>query len=233
MNPTEFLDYIEARLKDSQTAWSIGTHGVSAEFMWEKDEALDHHIAQDAVTLTSSKGAMHIHPQHPIQVISYETTSADRGTRHSNFAFCVPTRNEAARAITSLGEDRNAIRSSDRQDQIFNLGLGAGLIDLCVRTSDPDLISLLQESSGQSLLAGEAPDLMPMIMEKQPHRIMLSPLGRIEVYQAIPPSDGVSPEGPHTHVFPAVIAEGLLHSKDLPIPDGLQSVLSMHPRPAL
>ncbi len=43
---------------------------------------------------------------------------------------------------------------------------------------------------------------MAMILAANPHRVFLSRLGRIEVYQPIPPPSGKSPQGPHTHVLP-------------------------------
>jgi len=200
--------------------------------MWERNETLHRRITSEALTLASDKGAIHIRPRGEMKSVSYETSGSNGKTRHANLAFCMPSRNEAAGVVTALGKDREAIREDDRHGMLFDLGIGAGLVSLCVRTNDPDLVAVLQDAEGRSLLSGQAPLVMPMIMEKQPHRVMLSPLGRIEVYQGIPPADGKSPEGPHTHVFPAAIAEGLLHAGNIPIPEGFQSVLYMHPRPA-
>lgn len=65
-------------------------------------------------------------------------------------------------------------------------------------------------------------------MRAQPHRVKLSPAGRIEVFQPIPPADGQSPIGPHTHVLPHVIIKDRPHSSNVPIPAGLQAALSIH-----
>ena len=56
-----------------------------------------------------------------------------------------------------------------------------------------------------------------------------APAGRIEVFAAIPPPDGKSPDGLHTHLLPKLIASGRTHSANAPIPEGLQPVLSLHP----
>src|SRR5690606_3927490 len=124
-------------------AWSIGTHGTSAEFMWERNEALDHRGTQDSHVLISDKGAMRVQPRGPVTMVDYETLSADGATRHSNMAFCLPTLPHAVKVITSLGEDTDAIRDEDQQSKFFDLGIGAGLVSLCVRTGDAELIAVL------------------------------------------------------------------------------------------
>ena len=57
-----------------------------------------------------------------------------------------------------------------------------------------------------------------------PHRVFLSRLGRVEVFQPIPPPDGKSPDGPHTHVLPGLLRHRRTHAATEPIPDGLRAV---------
>src|SRR5262249_7478990 len=45
-----------------------------------------------------------------------------------------------------------------------------------------------------------------------------SNVGRVEVFQPIPPPDGKSPEGPHTHVLPKLLAHGRTHPATEPLP---------------
>ena len=45
-------------------------------------------------------------------------------------------------------------------------------------------------------------------------------MGRVEVFQPIPSPDGKSPEGPHTHVLPRLLAHGRLNAATVPVPDG-------------
>ena len=52
---------------------------------------------------------------------------------------------------------------------------------------------------------------MGMILAANPHRVFISRLGRIEVYQPIPPPSGKSPEGPHTHVLPRLLQSRRTH----------------------
>ena len=52
------------------------------------------------------------------------------------------------------------------------------MIDVCVRTGDQDLIRLLRENAGTSVLAPDNP-AMGVIKERSPHRVFLSRLGRV------------------------------------------------------
>jgi hypothetical protein len=61
---------------------------------------------------------------------------------------------------------------------------------------------------------------MGVILESNPHRVFASRLGRIEVFQPIPPADGKSPTGPHTHVLPKLLAHGRTHAATEPLPAG-------------
>ena len=70
---------------------------------------------------------------------------------------------------------------------------------------------------------------MHEMLRLSPHRVLVGPCGRIEVYQTIPPVDGRSPDGPHTHVLPKLLRAGRTHAANLPIPDGLVPCLTIHP----
>ena len=50
--------------------------------------------------------------------------------------------------------------------------------------------------------------LMHRLPRLSPHRVFCCRMGRVEVYQPIPAPDGKSPEGPHTHVLPRLLAHG-------------------------
>jgi hypothetical protein len=57
------------------------------------------------------------------------------------------------------------------------------------------------------------------IVHKSPNRIAITAMGRTEVYSAIPPPGGKSPEGPHTHLLPSLIKTGRKHDPKAPIPE--------------
>ena len=70
---------------------------------------------------------------------------------------------------------------------------------------------------------------MEVILAANPHRVFLSRLGRIEVYQPIPPASGKSPDGPHTHVLPRLLKSGRTHPATEPIPDGWFPCAHLYP----
>jgi hypothetical protein len=121
--------------------------------------------------------------------------------------------------VTEVGLDGDALRAEDRSAVIFDLGLGALQIDACVRSADPKIIAGLRNGCGRSLFAA-GNGAMDMILASNPHRIFISRIGRIEVFQPIPLPDGMSPEGPHTHVLPKLLSSGRTHAATEPIPAG-------------
>jgi hypothetical protein len=70
---------------------------------------------------------------------------------------------------------------------------------------------------------------MAMILAANPHRVFISRLGRIEVYQPIPPPSGKSPEGPHTHVLPRLLQSRRTHPATEPVPEGWIPCAHLYP----
>ena len=68
-----------------------------------------------------------------------------------------------------------------------------------------------------------------MILAANPHRVFISRLGRIEVYQPIPPPSGRSPEGPHTHVLPRLLQSRRTHPATEPVPQGWIPCAHLYP----
>ena len=53
--------------------------------------------------------------------------------------------------------------------------------------------------------------------------------GRIEVFAPIPPPDGKSPNGPHTHVLPRLLAQGQTYAANVPLPQGWVPCMTLFP----
>jgi hypothetical protein len=120
--------------------------------------------------------------------------------------------------LTELGPDDQALRDEDKAGILFDLGLDCLQIDACVRVRDPDLIAQLRNGIARPLFEAGNPAIAA-ILAANPHRVFVSRLGRIEVFQAIPPADGKSPQGPHTHVLPKLLAHKRTHAATEPVPD--------------
>ncbi len=214
--------------RDPANGWSIGSFGAIGEFVRDVDEPADMRIEPDLIEIATPRGAMRIAPTAGLTPVAWDSLSADGETWGHALAFCCPRPETPSRVIRALGPDTQAIRAEDRDSLIFDVGVGSGVVAMAVRTSDADLIAALDALEGQPLL--ENLSLMGEFLRAQPHRILLSPAGRIEVFQPIPPPDGKSPIGPHTHLLLKLVPKDRTHSSNVPIPDGLQSALSLHPR---
>src|SRR5262249_34437006 len=81
------------------------------------------------------------------------------------------------------------------------------------------VVSALRRHVGKSVFAADS-GAMAVILSANPHRVFVSGVGRVEVFQRIPPPDGTSPEGPHTHVLPKLLASGRTHAATEPLPSG-------------
>jgi hypothetical protein len=214
-------------LRDEHIGWSIGTFGAIGEFVRDADE----HCIQPAPSeIVTSRGGIRITPRDAVTVIAYETFVGDSETWGNAVAFCLPVQSdERPRVVRCLGPDDQALRPEDRRAILFDLGVAYGHVSMCVRSSDPELLEALHSASGNALLSPAAGACTQLILKQSPARVLLSPLGRIEVYAPIPQVGGKSPLGPHTHLLPKHIASGRTHSANAPIPAELQPILMMHP----
>ena len=131
-------------------------------------------------------------------------------------------------SLTEVGPDSGALRIQDRDGVLFDLGLGTLQIDACIRVSDPDVVAALRGRTGKSVFAPEN-DLMRILLAANPHRVFISRIARAEVFQPIPPPGGRSPDGPHTHVLPKLLAHGRTHAATELLPDGWIPCAHLYP----
>ncbi|WP_197277268.1 DUF6925 family protein [Sphingomonas profundi] len=222
------LELLGTLVRDPANGWSIGSFGAIGEFVRDADEPASIEESDRRIETTTARGAMRISTVEPLRPIAWDGLAADGEGWSHTLAFCIPRPATAGRTIRRLGADRDAIRESDRDAMLFDLGVGSGAVGMCLRTADRALAEAMIAAEGVPLLS--VPALMGEVLRAQPHRVLLSPAGRIEVFQPIPPPGGKSPAGPHTHLLPKLIGTDRPHSANVPIPDDLQSALSMHPR---
>jgi hypothetical protein len=131
--------------------------------------------------------------------------------------------------LTELGPDGEALHPRDRDAILFDLGLAIGHADICIRTTDPTSIEVLRNGIGRSLLTTEGLPLLREIAGLSPHRVFRCRIGRIEVYQPIPGPGDKSPDGPHTHVLPKLLALRRPHAATLLIPDDWAPCMTLFP----
>lgn len=205
---------VRRHLAEPRNAWSVGTYGALGEFEHALDEP-DLAIDLDALSVRSRRGALCIDGLAGAQAFAL----VDGTGRTREIAFCTALR----------GAGRTCIAALDALT--FDLGLGAPHIDMLVRlrADDDETAAVLRAAAGQRLLAPGNP-AGAAIARASPSRILVSPVATLEVHQPIPPPGGRSPEGPHTHLLPKFLAQGLVRPPDSPLPEGLYCGLSLHPR---
>jgi hypothetical protein len=222
---------LESLLGDPACAWSLGTDGAIAEFMRDRDEPVDIVAGDGSLSARTSRGAIRIDGSRVPRVVAYETPSRAAGRWSHGVAFCLPAdeaHGPGRKVLAELGPDTNAVAAEDRDAILFDTGIGAPHIDFCVRTRDATLIALLRKHVGESIFASGSPT-GAAIYSAQPHRISVSRLGRIEVFQPIASPDGRTPAGPHSHLLPGLLASGRTHAETTPVPDGFLSCLEAYP----
>lgn len=228
VNASETL--LAEHLCDPTSSWSVGEFGVLAEFHHTSRSTNSGTQTLDRFTTVTAGGAMRVGPLPGVRVLAYETPSPNRRLWNHGIAFCLPeseAQMDCRAGVTELGPDREAILAADRQALLFDLGLARRSVNFCVRTTDPALIALLRGAQGRSVL--DQPELNSAIVAAGPARVVESRLARVEISNPIPPPDGVSPDGPHTHLMPGLIRRGRTHDANIPVPAGTLVCLTLYP----
>jgi hypothetical protein len=217
---TNLLEFLAEQAADSEVAWSLGTFGAIAEFTRDADEPAVLDRDDGTVSAVTARGALRIARYPQLRPIASESLTAESWSHR--VALCLPETSCAMSGRTEFTEvslDDEALREEDRAGVLFDLGLGALQADFYVRSSDAEVIAALRGCTGKSVFSPGS-EAMKVILTANPHRVFASRLGRIEVFQPIPPADGKSPTGPHTHVLPKLLAHGRTHAATEPLPVG-------------
>ena len=226
---TAIADVLATALAAAEAQWSVGSFGAIAEFSRDADEPAVLARGTTEMSVVTGRGAMRIAVPDGAHLFAFETATKEAWSQR--VAICLP---EAAGAmsrrsvVTELGPDRAALNDEERDAILFDLGLGTFQVDACVRTREAALIAALRAGAGKPLSAPGNP-AMGAILAASPHRVFLGRCGRIEVFQPIPATGGVSPDGPHTHVLPKLLAHRRTHAATEPIPEGLVPCAYFYP----
>ncbi|MHC1558028.1 DUF6925 family protein [Actinomycetospora sp. C-140] len=218
------MEDLLAWVDDPDAGWSVGTFGALAEFLRDPDEPADVTRGPARATAVTARGAVDVHLNGDVVPVAWERRSGDAWSQA--VALCVPIGAGGRSVITELGPDVDALRAEDREDVLVDLGVGAPHLAACVRTSDPALLASLRAVAGRPL--AEAGSVAAALVEAGPHRVFRTAAARLEVYTPIPPPSGASPDGPHTHLLPHLLAHGRTHAATDPIPPGRAPGATIH-----
>jgi hypothetical protein len=214
----ELEGILAAQVANPATSWSLGSFGVIAEFVREPDEPVV--TGHGGLAAATDRGAIRLAAPEGMRFFASEGVTRESWSQR--VALCLPEERCAMHrrgVLTEIGPDTDAIRVADRDAILFDLGLDVLQADICVRIRDREVVDRLRTCLGQPVFAHRNP-AMGMILAANPHRVFMSRVGRVEVYAPIPPTNGKSPEGPHTHVLPKLLRHRRTHAATEPIPDG-------------
>jgi hypothetical protein len=212
------IDLLHAQIADADTQWSLGTFGGIAEFSRDRDEKVSLTRSDTGAAAVTARGGIAIELSDDCRPFAFECIT--RSSWSQRVALCLPTgacTMNRRTVLTELDVDRDALQPEHRGSTLFDLGLGALQADLCVRIDDHATVAQLRRHTGRSVFDPANP-AMGLLLETNPHRVFISRIGRIEVYQPIPPPSGTSPDGPHTHVLPKLLKSGRTHAATEPYP---------------
>ncbi len=214
----ELEGILGAQIANPATSWSLGSFGVIAEFVRDPDEPVV--IGEGGLAAATDRGAIRLRALDELRLFASEGITRESWSQR--VALCLPQASCAMHrrgVLTELGPDADAIRDVDRDAILFDLGLDVLQADICVRIRDQDVVHRLRTCVGQPVFAHGNP-AMGVILAANPHRVFMSRVGRIDVNAPIPPANGQSPEGPHTHVLPKLLRHRRTHAATEPVPDG-------------
>jgi hypothetical protein len=220
-------------MSDRASSWSVGGYGAIAEFHWLPDDDAAR-LDSERLQVATDAGALRIALRDDVVAHAYQGVSRHPGSWLQGVALCLPWRRarRGARAVlTELGPDREAVRPDDRDAVLFDLGLGFPHVDACVRSDSAKLQRVLRDHCGRSLLEpGNA--VMAALKEANPHRVFVSRIGRVEVYQRIGAAgeQPATPLGPHTHVLPRLLAARRANAEDNDAPPYHRACLYLYPK---
>lgn len=224
---------LQGYLGDRDSSWSIGGCGAIAEFHWLPGDTAPVGSDGDSLWVATEHGAVRIAPCPGVVAFAYQLPSRHPRRWQQGFALCLPWRRAILgrrRVLTELGPDEGALRTRDRAAVLFDLGLALPHVDACVRSDCRALTGTLRKACGRPLLESRS-TVISAIREASPHRVFLSRLGRVEVYQPIAGSaeHPTTPPGPHTHLLPSLLRRARPADHGKPAPAYHRACLNLYP----
>jgi hypothetical protein len=216
----QLITFLVDQLTDTEAGFSLGTFGAIAEFTRDANEPASLVQGHGRVGVVTGRGGIRLVPNPELRPIASESPTKEAWSHR--VALCLPRSRCAMNGrteLTELGPDTDALRNDDRNGVLFDLGLNTLQVDVCIRSADPEVIAALRDRAGKSVFS-HGNDVMRIILAANPHRVFISQIGRAEVSQPIPAPGGQSPDGPHTHLLPKLLAHGRTHAATEPLPEG-------------
>lgn len=205
---SDIRTFVLQSLRDCRGTWLGGIVGAVGEFAAAPGQSIDAELDGETVIANTPGARLRFHIDDDVRALTF--ASRETPLERARIVLAVKRKRggpDVARALTALGPDVQAIAPEDRDVHIFDLGLGREEARFCVRVGPGQLKDALVSATG-SVFPANLPRLTPALLADNPARVIETALGRIEILVPIPPPDGESPLGPHTHLLPDHIASG-------------------------
>ncbi|WP_374546249.1 DUF1289 domain-containing protein [Rhodoblastus sp.] len=206
--------------------WTAGVPGALAKFCISPGEPCEIEAKADSIRAFTARGAIAFDLSDHIRAFSIQS---DAG--RDLIVLATPrgrARSFLAAGLAQIGPDRDAIRAHDSGEILYDFGLNRASSGFGVRTASLRLIARLDGVAGLDWR-----QFLPLIgdelQEVSPTRVVRHSIGRIEVFTTIPPPDGASSEGPHTHFLPAFLAEEREAPAPIDLPEAYIACAIYHP----
>jgi len=177
------FDLVFGYLHNDEASWSNGISGAIAEFMYARDEKIEFKEHDNSLHALTERGAIGIDFPADITCFAYEKLTHCTQSWTQTVAIALPETQAALQknhVITDCGPDKESLSHSGSEQRLFDPGLSSEQIQYCVRTEDTQLIKELHSLCGQKLLA-TGNDILTLLQQTSPARVVISRLGRIEV----------------------------------------------------
>ncbi len=203
--------FVKTSLESHGGTWLMGCHGGVGEFATRGGEG---QATRRPVTVTVTDRQLTARTAGAAMALaitpSTRAWAMTRPDRPDLIALTTPRLAGAAPGpgvLTDLGPDPAPLHDAAPGARLYDFGLARDDMRFCVRADVADLRAELDAAAGTPF-----PDHMTAIAHgifgHGPVRVITTGLGRMEVTAPIPAPGGRSPDGPHTHLLPDLIALG-------------------------
>lgn len=209
--PDDALAGVAMLAKAPGTVLVMGVEGAVAEFM----------AAPGGAVLTRQYGnVLELHTTGArARLVAHPGLRVFRGSARMALALHRSRFAPMPVVISALGPDGDALLAADRGATLVDLGLGRPGFRFAVRLADPALVELARRHLGRSLF-GDSDELIAALIAAAPTRVLLTPLGRVEIDG---PIDRADHAGPHTHLLPEHLAGGRPLRSGLALPEAYRA----------
>jgi len=228
--PEDVFRFVETSLNARAGCWAVGIYGAVAEFTIAPDERLDVESGAQHIIARTGQGAVRFSRHDKAK--AFGLTLGRGGGEMNAVALVLPRTRlplEAHCTLTRCGADDDALKQEEREQALYDLGLGSRVARFCLRTGDDGMHSELEAVVGSPWTDAMAA-IGSRVLEVSPVRVVETALVRAEIRTPIPAPGAASPDGPHTHLLPDLLAEKRETPPEIDLPPVFAPVAIFYPR---